>query len=259
MFCFAIEARKSSFLVCALFCFAVFDSPAKADLFTFGHGDIGVAYDAGALELHWHLGSNAVVNGAVLGGTGAEYAPNGITAVVGLNATFPGGRPAGSAWDFMGNSAGQTFYYLPQTGSEANALGVPFLGFGTEELVPAQWGQLTWTAKLLDGAPGHFSLFSGFTPNVLASSFTAAIETFTTAAGEHDHANFAFTAPGVYNVEFTVSATHVTDGMKTDRGVFQFNITAVPEPSSMLLVASFGAIVLVPFGSLRRRRWATKE
>jgi len=167
---------------------------------------------------------------------------------VGLNATIPGGRPSGSNWDFIGNSAGQTVYYLPQTGVDANTLRVPFLGFGTEELTPNQWGPLTWTATLLPGAPGHFSLFSGFTPSVLASSFTPALETFTTTAGQHDHANFAFTAQGIYNVEFTVSALHTTDGLKTNTGVFQFNITAVPEPSSMMLIAGLCAIAFVPFG-----------
>lgn len=35
-----------------------------ADLYTSGHADIGVGYEAGALDPHWHLHQGTVVNGA---------------------------------------------------------------------------------------------------------------------------------------------------------------------------------------------------
>jgi surface-anchored protein len=72
--------------------------------------------------------------------------------------------------------------------------------------------------------------------------------------GGHDHFNWGFTKPGVYELELTFSGTHITDGLLSASGRFTFLVgdtTVVPEPGAWLLVLSG----LAPFGLgwLRRR------
>ncbi len=127
---------------------------ADFEAYSDGHADIGVAYaGAGALELHWHLKDGAVVNGTPI--LENEFAPNEIRAVIPGHSNFS--RGAGATWDFIGNSAGQTTYFLP----ESPTVGVPYLGFGSEELDPLEWSStnLNWSISSFSG-PGEFSIFT---------------------------------------------------------------------------------------------------
>jgi surface-anchored protein len=196
-----------------------------------GHADIGVAYlGPGALELHWHLDEDAVVDGVPLP-MEDEFEPDRIRAIVPTFSSFARGAND-ATWGFIGNSAGAPTYYLP----EVDTPGLPFLGFGSEELDGAGFTgtSLNWTMSLLS-APvgGHFSMFNDLgTPTVAASTFDSDFD-FTTILGGHSHFNFAFTQPGVYDVAFTVSGTHGVDGPATDTQTFRFDVTAVPEPTSI--------------------------
>ena len=64
-------------------CFAVMMAGAWGSIdaalveYSAGHADIGVALENGDLELHYHFGGNAVLDGVMLG-TGAEFAPQDI-------------------------------------------------------------------------------------------------------------------------------------------------------------------------------------
>lgn len=205
-------------------------------LFSDGHGDIGVEYDevAQTFELHIHLHSGAVVDGVTLG-TDEEYDPGDVTILV----TTQTARPAGSQFDFTGTGAGQPLWRLFST----LVPGTPFLGLSSEELDSADWvgGELLWEVTSLVSAPagGQFSLWqsdlSG--PSVLAASFNGLPGSFSLPAGGHAHANFGFTAPGLYQVEFTVTGEHETDGRITGTGVFTFQVAAVPEPGGLTLAA----------------------
>jgi surface-anchored protein len=222
-----------------------------------GHGDIGIGYElvdplnpAGprALSPHWHLGDGA---GATVIGlptvVDQEFEADEIVAVVPLTSNFT--NPGGTSWNFLGAAPGATVYLLPQSNPPSTV--IPFIGLSAEELTQADWSGLSWSLSLLPSSAGSFSIFqAGFpNPNVLFSS-TSGPASFPVPAG-HDHANFAFTAPGMYAVDWTVSGTHATDGFKSSTATFQFFVgdaSAVPEPSSLGLVA-----VSLLLG-LRRRR-----
>ena len=65
-------------------------------------------------------------------------------------------------------------------------------------------------------------------------------------SGAHDHFNYGFSEPGMWEVELSVSAMLNGTDLLTDTETFSFQV--VPEPSTALLGA-LGAL-----GLLRRRR-----
>jgi surface-anchored protein len=158
-----------------------------------------------------------------------------------------------SSVSFLGAVAGQAIWLLPASGSSADALGAPFLGWATEELNPADWvGNLTFTLTSVNSPSGngHFAVWQtdgfGGVSNLAMSTADSGADVLSQAAGLHDHYNVAFTEAGLWEIGITVSGTHVTDGLVTDSGTFRFNV--VPEPSTALL----GALGLLAL--LRRRR-----
>lgn len=211
--------------------------PLKAQIpYSTGHGDIGVGYDPleQSFEPHWHLGADD------------EYAPDEAVAIVQSSA----GSPLGSA-PALGVADG-TMIWL--AGSSAHQ---PNLGFATEELDPDDWnGTITLSLTGWSG-PGEFALyttnmsgtsivdvyFSTFNP---ASTFGA--NSFELFPGDHQHFLFGFTTPGQYELQFTWTGTHVTDGVITTSGSFGFDV--VPEPTAAALLLLGGAALI----SSRRRR-----
>lgn len=212
----------------------------NADVWVGGHGDIGVELNAlDQLELHFHFESD--VNSAG-GGTIAAggYAPSAIQVFV------PGpplGRPAGSQWDFLGAPSDQVWFLPPSV--EA---GKPFLGWGLEELDPADWnGDLTWSLSSVVSSPvgSHFSLWKeelgAPTPYFATSDGISAADAFSQTAGGHEHYFVGFTREGLYQIELSIAGNHKTLGALTDSAVFTFAV-GVPEPTSsaLLSVASLG-------------------
>ena len=122
-------------------------------------------------------------------------------------------RPVSSVYDFTGAAAGGPLWLLPKNQNQS----VLFLSVGTEELLPADFtGSLTWTLTSVTGsnggvAPGVFSVwnvdnFANVIPLMSTASGAGTPNAFNVAAGTHTHFNYGFTAPGLYNVEFSVSA-----------------------------------------------------
>ncbi len=226
-------------ILCPAFLFIAIGHNAIAGVYLRGHGDIGVALEGTALRLHYHLGPNAIVDGSPVGNApdGREFEPNEqITFVPDPSIV----RPLGSQWDFMGTTAGQPIWILPQT-EDSNK---PFLGFATEELVPADWSAITFSLTAITGPAGaQFSLFSVDAlgnPNVrmASSDGISATDNFQIAPGSHGHFNLAFTQTGIYNLTLNATGIHRTLGFRQDTGTFTFAVSAVPEPSSMLLLGA---------------------
>lgn len=218
-------------------------------LWTEGHGDIGMAYeDEGSgfeVHPHWHI------EGGTVDGTpraDEEFDTADLTLIVPNIPNALATRNASSSWDPIGVGAGETFWRI----STNPLTGVPYLGWATEDLNVADWvGDLTFSLTGLN-APGDISVYyfpDGDLTFLWASSngITGA-DSFNQAAGEHQHYNVAFSAPGTYEVEITMSGTHVTDGFQSGSSTFVFNV--VPEPSSMLLLALGGGLLAL---RLRRR------
>lgn len=227
-------------------------SSARADIFIGGHADVGAAFDNGQLVLHFHIESDAQGGGGAVIPAG-EYAPTDLLAGVPDPAIA---RPAGNQWDFLGAPT-DSVWFLPQS-SDPNK---PFLGLGLEDLNPADWsGPLTWTLVGFNGpAGGNFSLwqngsFGNPVPFMTTSNGITSADKVTQNAGGHEHFNWGFTRAGVFEIQFQISGTHVTLGSLTDTATFTF-VSAVPEPSSMALLACVGTASV--FGWMRRKRSAS--
>lgn len=206
------------------------------------HVDFGIGFDAGALELHWHDEEG-----------GNEYAPGGAYVRIPLSSSAI--RPAGAQWDFTGTVSGGTIYLAPAT----QTAGVIFLGLGSEEIATGTFSGNSVTLQLDSvSGPGEFALWQtdGFgSPIVALASFTNT-QSFSLITGGHDHYNWGFTAPGIYELTFTVSGTLTgAPSPITDTGTFTFVVgtAAIPEPSSFAALAGLGVLGLA---ATRRRRQA---
>ncbi|MEM9080233.1 MAG: choice-of-anchor M domain-containing protein [Verrucomicrobiota bacterium] len=226
---------------------------SAVSLWTGGHGDFGVVYEGGEFELEWHLGEDdddAVVDGITI--PEGEFEPDELqlqffNEVTLTNSTSP------VILAGIGANPGDTVYLINQN---ADGIVTPIVGIGTEGLLEpgvATWSEVTFTFNSNDG-PGLFSLYrvENGIPE-FAVSEAEGTSTFTRPFDSHEEFNWAFTAPGVYNMNFTASATRIPDNgdpstFEMASGTFTF-LVSVPEPSSALLVAGSTLGLL-----LRRRR-----
>lgn len=233
-------------------------SPAFSAVYSAGHGDIGIAYEdersGPVFFFHYHLGSTATLDGSPVGNApdGLEFEPSDITLLVPQSTmlTMPNNPTLNSG---TGVAAGGSIWILPRD----EASGVPFLGFATEELVQAEWtGGITFAlgAVTSPSGSGNFSLWSpgslgGFDFQFSTNNPSGTANgnnTFALSIPTHRHYDLGFSEVGTWDIEMTVSGTHVADGFQSSTRNFSF--TVVPEPTSALLV-SLGSLVL-----LRRRR-----
>jgi hypothetical protein len=228
---------------------------ASADVYILGHADIGVGFASGKLHLHLHAEDELGLYG---GGTlpAGEYEPG--DPIIGV----PGPsieRPAGTQWNFLSANAGDPVWFLPQ-GSDPNK---PFLGISSSELKGSDgWTTVTWSLVSIStvmGASADVSIWQSGTfgaPNLLASTRDPAADAWTRNVGGHDHQNIGFNGQGIYDVVLRASAVNngsagIAAGTYIDQAAFRFatgSFTAIPEPSSLLLVCAAAA-------GVARRRW----
>ena len=231
--------------------FAMATSHALAvDYYEAGHGDIGMG-EGDTLKLHLHLhGGSAIVNGTTLTDDHG-YIPGEEEAVILVPAAAETVIPSGTTWEALGGAADDPVWILPQS----NTPGMPFLGFGAEELSDDTFSDaITLSLDSVSGSGvdngGYFSMWQSsiFDTTFYMSTANGIDETdvYEVQVGAHDHANWGFTAPGEYHVTFTA-----TGAGQTDTGTFTFNV--VPEPSSFAL-AGLGLIGIVGLAVRRRFR-----
>ena len=228
--------------------FAVHPAISQSFVYSAGHADIGVAYEGGALEPHWHMHGDAVVNGTPLG-VDTEFAPGDVLAFV-PNPSIS--RPAGAQWDFLGTLAGSPLWLLPAS----NIAGKPFLGIASEELAGPEWSSLTVSLVGVSGpSGGAFSLWQtdGFNPpdvKMASSDGFSGADTMSVVPGGHDHYFYGFTKAGVYQVTLRWDGEHTVDGAISATDTFAFGVTVVPEPADVGWIAALG---LGAFAWHRRR------
>ena len=226
-------------------------SQAFAALYSSGHADIGIAYEnggAGGFEPHWQLGSDAVVDGSPVGNhpDGAEFMPDEITVAVPFSQMIAmPNSPALIAG--TGVAAGDAIWFLP----ESEIADAPFLGIATNKLDSAKWGNITFALGTVTSPSGNgnFSLWNSGpfgSPNFYFSTALGE-DTLILPTGTHAHFDWSFSEAGTWDVELTVSGTHVDDGFQSVTETISFVV--IPEPSSALVCALSTLVVM-----LRRRR-----
>ncbi len=180
------------------------------------HTDLGIEFEDGELELHAHVDDPV----------DQEFGTDEAVLYAGLRAAQP--RPDGSDFDFIGVAAGETIFVLPQDNDPQRL----FLGVGAEEVDPTAFnGPLAMNLQAVDG-PGEFAVWQvdglgGITPVMATADGIDDTDQIFAAPGTHEHYNWAFTAPGIYEVQVTVSGT-LTDGTAIESEPFTitFGITA---------------------------------
>lgn len=204
----------------------IFEVGEKPSRWTAGHGDIGVAYEEGELDLHLHLEEGAVLNGTTLV-EGVEPPPSLVDIVI-SNAALVSSTE--TLEEGTGAHEGESLWILPASNNPQ----LPFLGFGTEELDPADWiGDITFTLVSVESpsGEGHFSAFEsdglgGYAFNISTHmGGVTAEDHLEQAAGAHSHQFLAFTETGRWRMTFIATATHAVDGAVTSQPItFVFDV-----------------------------------
>jgi len=256
---------KQSFLILTAICAWALSGEASfaAGNYSLGHADIRAYYDGGELKLRYQLNGSALVDGEPADPvTGTEPASFGldelVTWIPDVSIALP---PGDSRFDFLGASPDASVWLIPEGGTEAEALGLPWLGFSTEELQHDDWAGLD-ESGLHTGLlrldlvsverPSGAQLSMFYSPQ---DELTMPIVHFATADGidaadtykygeegeiaglptsVHSHVNWVFTEPGIYDVTLKFSGTHMHDGYKEALGTVRFAV-AVPEPSTVYM------------------------
>lgn len=232
--------------VMSLSAFILLTSHSHGQLtYPFGHADIGIAYEGGDWDPHFHDEE-----------TGLEYEPSEVV-IFGSeanSANFKLAAPGTGPFAFLGASGADVFIF-PQVEDS----GLPFLGIAAEEVDPSDFvGDITINLTGLSG-PGSFFLYQtdGFgSPTVFFDSSDGidASDVLTIGIGSHAHYNWAFTGEGIYSVTMTASGI-LNDGFDTFSAsapaTFTFGVNQVPEPSAYALIAG---ILVLGICAQRRRR-----
>lgn len=211
---------------------------------TQGHMDLGIGYEDGVLVPHLHAHAPEP--------EGTEYAPGEAVVIAGPAAQAA--VPAHPAFGFLG-MPGAPVWILPAVEHPD----LPFLGLAAEEIESGLFAgdTLRLTLNAVSG-PGAFALYrvDGFGQPTLFMRSADGITSddfIDIPAGSHGHANWAFTAPGDYELTFTASGTPVGGTGIAAVGTFKFQ--AVPEPGVMALLGLGGAAL----GWRRRRASGARE
>lgn len=248
------------FLLSALFA-GVLSLPMSAlgatGVYSEGHADISVRMNGNQLELGINM-LGAIIDGNLFDGFVSFsdillYVPD--STLEPRPANFPGVLD----FDPIGIGEGEDMYRLPASGTEAITLGAPFFGFGTYLLNSADFvGSIVFQLVDVVSPPGgEFALYQDAFPGPTFYMTTAdgisAADKLQLPAGAHDHFNFVFTKDGIYDLGFSVTATHRQFGQLTASGRLSAGVTTtVPEASSMLLASV--AMVGAGFVAWRRQR-----
>lgn len=228
----SIASTAAAFALCAF--------PVSAAVYTRGHADFGIGYEEGDFYFHFHA-EGATVDGSEVGDAEYDIPDVTVMAPLGASVVLPIDFPA------LGANTGQTVWILPEVQDPA----LPFLGLATEELDGAEWGDITFSLGAVTSPSGNgdFALWqSGSFGEVLLRMSTAdpAVDLLLLPTGSHAHYNWGFTEAGIWQVEMTVSGTHIADGFQSSTQTLTFNV--VPEPASALM----GGLGML--GLLARRR-----
>jgi surface-anchored protein len=137
--------------------------------------------------------------------------------------------PNNPAYAFLG-TAGNPVWLIPQT----QIPGIVWAGWNTEALsADTVSGDVTVRLTEVDG-PGNVAVFlAGQAPTVVFNVADGLPDTLRVPLGTHAHANWGFTAEGVYRLTMTVTATLASGETQTDTDTYTFAVGDV-DPATAL-------------------------
>ncbi len=144
--------------------------------------------------------------------------------------------PAAPAFAFLGE-AGATFFALPQSENP----NLPFLGIGVDNVPNGTFSGNQVNLRLVSvEGPGHFALYqvNAFgQPTLQMNSrdgIDSAMDRVVLAPGAHEHQNWAFSAPGEYEVTFVADAVRQSTGQTfaSTPAIYRFRV--LPPPAARL-------------------------
>lgn len=177
-------------------------------------------------------------------------------------------RPGDNAtWGFIGVGANQLFRATPQNGSAGSQLMMGIASTGLSGLFVDNKFSITMSVAGISN-PGEFSYYiNDNTPNSATGSSATplfstllGLNTFVYDGGTQNFYNMAFSAPGLYNVDFQFNGTRTAangGGTFTSpfyRYTFEVATFAVPEPSTWALLGCGGVGGILTLWYLRRRQ-----
>uniref|UniRef100_UPI001421283C FG-GAP-like repeat-containing protein n=1 Tax=Thalassoroseus pseudoceratinae TaxID=2713176 RepID=UPI001421283C len=195
--------------------------------FTEGHADIGILYG----DNHWSFQA-----------PGSDLDADEVLIVGGPDSVVM--APAGSEFDFLGATAGSDIYLLPQTDVPPT---VPDLGISSTASPSDAFAAYTNTDPRVDATAewlelhlvgmrgpegGEFSLYSsGLTEPTVWMASSDGIDdsdSLFTPSGSHGHYNWAFTQPGVYEIDVFASGFLDANGNGTfDEGIDPYSESGI--------------------------------
>ena len=134
----------------------------------------------------------------------------------------------------------------PASEVEADAAGMPFIGFSAEELLAPFTGPVTFTMTgfvYTGSGAGNFYMFEGTDLFFDSTTGPGSYGSFSVGVGTHGHGEFGFSDEGLY--EITLVATG-NDGAPVDGVPATYTFEVVPEPSTYALLGlGAGAFALL--------------
>ena len=233
-------------------------SSSFAALWTSGHGDIGIAYDANTGEWEPHFAFHEEEGG---GGMEEEHGHPIIDGAEPIKEEYEidelsirvlGPRQPGAG---IGESGALEVFLLSEDELQAEALGNPWPGIAVEEIQSGVFLNDLVSLSLQNvSGPGVFSLWN-------TDPFAGATVVMSSAPGSsapgsvdllldpgHFHFNAGFSEPGTYDVLFRAEGELVAGGMTSTDFTVRYEVVPIPEPSSLAL------LLLGGMAALRRKR-----
>jgi surface-anchored protein len=221
------------------------------EVFTDQHMDIGLGFLEGEWDLHVHDDIEDI-----------EYAPDEALLHVGVEGRVT--RSNSSAFAFVGVGPGEQYWLLPQgqkdgqiyLGIASETEGGEFASYrNSDPRVSGSGAFVTLTLKGVRG-PGNVSIWSFDSegqPLVwwATSDGVTSTDSLFILEGSHNHYNYGFTAPGIYEIDVQASAylgPGMTNLTASEVTTYFFGV-AIPEPTTALMLCTGGTIL-----GLRHRR-----
>ena len=201
---------------------------------TSGHWDIAAHEHEGSIELSLH-NHDLAIEEPLQGST--------ITYNFGTNAKVDvtiGASNLGLLW------------VSPASEVEADAAGMPFIGFSAEELLAPFTGPVTFTMtgfSYTGSGTGNFYMFEGEDIFFNSTAGPGSFGEFSVDVGQHGHGEFGFSDAGLYQITLEAGGNNGAP-VSGDPATFTFDV--VPEPSTYALLG-LGA------GALALLRWRKRS